>query len=88
MFFFSDDVLRKHVGPSSMQKYRKVTDYGTKCYFVSPISLLRLVFLSPSFIKKRLQHTYFLVNILRIFKNNYFEEHLRTAVSAFSEIVL
>ena len=57
-FFFSDDVLRKHVGPSSMQKYRKVTDYGTKCYYVSPISLLRLVFLSPSFIKKRLQHTF------------------------------
>ena len=45
MFFFSDDVLRKHVGPSSMQKYRKVTDYGTKCYYVSPIRLLRLVFL-------------------------------------------
>ena len=34
-----------------------------------------------NFIKKRLRHRYFPVNIGEFFKNIYFEEHLRTAAS-------
>ena len=34
-----------------------------------------------SCITKRFQHKYFLVNIAKLFKNTYLEEHLRTAAS-------
>ena len=36
---------------------------------------------ASNFIKKRLRHRYFPVNIAEFFKNIYFEEHLRTAAS-------
>ena len=36
-----------------------------------------------NFIKKRLQHRCSPLNIAKIFKNTYFEEHLRTAGSKF-----
>ena len=35
------------------------------------------------FIKKRLQHWFFFCEICEIFKNTYFEEHLRTTASIF-----
>ena len=44
---------------------------------ISPI----LESLFNNFIKKKLQHRCFPVNISKFFKNIYFEEHLRTAVS-------
>ena len=34
-----------------------------------------------NFVKKRLQHRYFSVNIAKFSKNTYFEEHMRTAAS-------
>ena len=37
-----------------------------------------------NFIKKRLQHRCFPVNITKFFKSTYFEEHLRTAASKFN----
>ena len=36
---------------------------------------------ASSFIKQRLQHRCFLVNIAKIFKNIYFEEHLQMTAS-------
>ena len=41
---------------------------------------LKMVFRSEArnFIKKRLQHRCFPVNVANLFKNTYFEEHLRT----------
>ena len=41
-----------------------------------------------NFIKKRLQHRYFLLNFCDIFKNNYFEEYLQTTATGFSVWVL
>ena len=37
-----------------------------------------------NFIKKRLQHNCFPVNVTKIFKNTYFGEHLRMAASVYS----
>ena len=38
-------------------------------------------------IKKGLPHRHFIANFWGIYKNTYFEEHLRTAVSAFLETI-